>query len=116
MKGVLREAAKKLPVKSGSPESAPTADKRRGNINFTGPNGAFILHEAVESGREFIQALNSELEFARSYGLHLDLLAAIDAAAAAAGETRRDVVLNFLRNHAESLPEVEDKPMRQRRK
>lgn len=116
VKGVLREAAKKLPAKSGGPERAPTADRRRGGIYFTGPNGAFILNKAVESGREFIEVLNAQLEFARTYGLHADLLAAIDAFAAASGETRRDVVLNILRTLAESLPEVEEKPTRTRRK
>ena len=116
VKGVLREAAKKLPAKSGVPERAPTADKRRGMINFTGPNGAFILHDAVESGREFPTVLNAQLEFARSYGLHIDLLAAIDAVAAASGETRRDFVLNTLRALADGLPEVEEKSMRARRK
>lgn len=106
VKALLREAALKLPPATASARVSRLPKLgRRTSLFLTAPNHAVIL-EDCPAPRAFNSVLMAALAFAEHYELHPDLLVALDAEATRAGDLRRDVVLNILRNAAEALPPI----------
>lgn len=104
---LMREAALKLPAAKGAKREPREGETHRTTMNVSGPNAASILEESEENGISFNAALMAQIEFVQSMGLHPDLLGAIDKVAHDDGDSRRDVVLRFVRAAAEVLPAVE---------
>jgi hypothetical protein len=87
---------------------ARTAAKREGvhrtSMNISGPNAALVEREAAAAGVSFSAMVDRLLEFARGFGLHADILAAIDRVAAVEGDSRREVIERMIREAVEGLP------------
>ncbi len=106
MKMVMWNASMQL--RTAAPAHSPTGKREthQTSANITGPNFAYIMNRAVETGKELSATINGELLFARSFELPPELLARVEKHCLEQDMTVRDWSQVELIRAAWQLPEA----------